>query len=321
MKKIKWISLLMVILLTVMCLSACGGSGQQGTGSASSAAGYSSSAGIDMSGGGGSKSSSKSTSSSKSSSKASSTAAGAVKFKDDAARSTWDTLYEDRYIFYWSDSNTDMTVWPGEKMQKDASGCYTFTVPADAAYIIFDAGTDLYQTVDIPFDGSVTEYQLTGKTDDDGKYLVETWSGGTVAAATKYDEVKQVSGADISIEKVRVEYDYYADSFSTNGGHDAVFFTVKNDTPYTVREITLYVVFYDENGDSIKPFLSYNMDNDISALETDGLSIAPGATKEVAYSCGAEDFDKYECIVAAYLVDRTLYENTEADAWVAEHSK
>lgn len=43
--------------------------------------------------------------------------------------------------YYWSDSNTTMTVWPGKAMTSVGNNIFRIEVPSDAAYIIFNNGS------------------------------------------------------------------------------------------------------------------------------------------------------------------------------------
>ena len=81
------------------------------------------------------------------------------------------------YCYYWSNSNSSMTSWPGKKMTYSTTNSYgqklyTVTVPANINYIIFSDSNGV-QTVDIPFNGSATRYYTTSTTN--GKYNVSTW--------------------------------------------------------------------------------------------------------------------------------------------------
>ena len=75
--------------------------------------------------------------------------------------------------YYWSDSNTKMTSWPGESMTKSTTNelgqsVYTIDIPSDATYVIFNNGSS--QTVDIPVTGSAKFY-ISGSSN--GKYTVK----------------------------------------------------------------------------------------------------------------------------------------------------
>ncbi len=81
------------------------------------------------------------------------------------------------YCYYWSDSNTAMTSWPGVQMTKSGTNdlgqeLYTFKVPDGATKLIFTNGSN--QTVDISYAGGNTKYYaLNTKTGN--AYNVETW--------------------------------------------------------------------------------------------------------------------------------------------------
>lgn len=75
--------------------------------------------------------------------------------------------------YYWSDSNTKMTSWPGKSMTKLTTNelgqsVYTIDIPSDATYVIFNNGSS--QTVDIPVTGSAKFY-ISGSSN--GKYTVK----------------------------------------------------------------------------------------------------------------------------------------------------
>ena len=48
----------------------------------------------------------------------------------------WDKVY----VYYWSDSNNEMTVWPGEEMTADENGIFTYMVPSNATKVVFSDG-------------------------------------------------------------------------------------------------------------------------------------------------------------------------------------
>lgn len=81
------------------------------------------------------------------------------------------------YCYYWSDSNTQMTSWPGKSMTKSGTNeygetLYTFDVPKDVKYIIFTNGSA--QTVDITYPGGVVKYYAQSSKTGNG-YNVGTW--------------------------------------------------------------------------------------------------------------------------------------------------
>ncbi|MEE0266156.1 MAG: starch-binding protein, partial [Acutalibacteraceae bacterium] len=82
------------------------------------------------------------------------------------------------YCYYWSDSNTSMTTWPGKPMSYARTNSmgqkqYTFNVPDSATYLIFTNGNK--QTVDIPYDGGEMKYYAKETTDSKGHYEFATW--------------------------------------------------------------------------------------------------------------------------------------------------
>lgn len=79
--------------------------------------------------------------------------------------------------YYWSDSDTAMTSWPGVPMQNIGANdfgetMYTFDVPEGVTYIIFTDGSN--QTVDIPYTGEARFYPTNIK-NEKGHFHVEMW--------------------------------------------------------------------------------------------------------------------------------------------------
>ncbi|MBQ2383653.1 MAG: starch-binding protein, partial [Oscillospiraceae bacterium] len=68
----------------------------------------------------------------------------------DNTESNWDSVY----IYYWSDDNTAMIFWPGEKMVDEGDQIFSYVLPGDAQYVIFNNNNG-QQTGDmeIPGDG------------------------------------------------------------------------------------------------------------------------------------------------------------------------
>ena len=87
------------------------------------------------------------------------------------------------YCYYWSDSNTQMTAWPGVKMQHEAAAYYSLAIPAQAQYVIFTDGTE--QTADLTFPGGGYIYNET--TDSWTPYNGCTHDWGTGAVTREPD--------------------------------------------------------------------------------------------------------------------------------------
>ena len=80
--------------------------------------------------------------------------------------------------YYWSDSNKNMTAWPGKAMKNAGTNTfgetlYTFDVPEGATYIIFTNGSS--QTVDIPYSGGEVKFYPLSETDSQGHNKVANW--------------------------------------------------------------------------------------------------------------------------------------------------
>ena len=96
--------------------------------------------------------------------------------------SDWDQKIN---VYYWSDKNENMIAWPGSQMEPTKDDAYTFELPDGVEYIIFNDcsykdDSNYHQTEDIPFDGTVHKYQASDDKDAKGKSYVETWNGDRV---------------------------------------------------------------------------------------------------------------------------------------------
>lgn len=82
------------------------------------------------------------------------------------------------YCYYWSDSNPNMTSWPGQMMAEErvneyGQKIYTMELKDGVDYVIFSGGGQ--QTVDIPFEGGVVKYYPVSDKDAQGHYKVANW--------------------------------------------------------------------------------------------------------------------------------------------------
>ncbi|MBQ3214578.1 MAG: starch-binding protein [Oscillospiraceae bacterium] len=87
-------------------------------------------------------------------------------------------------IYYWSDSSTTMSVWPGEPMTLALDNIYAAVIPAEAQYVIFNNGST--QTEDLTIPGSGWLYGSEGWKE----YNVcdHSWDEGTVSTAASCTE-------------------------------------------------------------------------------------------------------------------------------------
>lgn len=89
------------------------------------------------------------------------------------------------YIHYWGSSVDPDTEWPGVPMtlcdHDDGFGNpqYEYSIATDVAGIVFNSGAGVsdggHQTVDVPFDDSVSGWYPTEDTDEEGKNIVDSW--------------------------------------------------------------------------------------------------------------------------------------------------
>ena len=84
-----------------------------------------------------------------------------------------DEGWENPYIYYWSDENPSMSVWPGEPMTANGDGKFTAEVPVDATKVIFcdvKDGKPTTQTADLNLDDSSDLFNVVRKYGDWSKY-------------------------------------------------------------------------------------------------------------------------------------------------------
>lgn len=84
----------------------------------------------------------------------------------------------DIYCYYWSQSNSGMTSWPGVKMLYSGKNnmnqrVYRVNIPKTVGYVIFNNNNK--QTVNIPFDGSAFCFYAESTPNSSGKYNYGTW--------------------------------------------------------------------------------------------------------------------------------------------------
>lgn len=68
-------------------------------------------------------------------------------------------------VYYWSDSNKDMTSWPGQHMESIGNNVYRAEIPSDATMVVFNNNNQGQQSSDIRLEG-------LGKIFDNGNWSV-----------------------------------------------------------------------------------------------------------------------------------------------------
>ena len=94
----------------------------------------------------------------------------------------WDTVN----IYYWSDANNAMIGWPGTAMTKVEGNIYSFTLPADAEYVIFNDGTTQTDDLTIPEDKNLYSYATGNWTDYAPPQPVTIYFQNTAGWSTPY---------------------------------------------------------------------------------------------------------------------------------------
>lgn len=60
--------------------------------------------------------------------------------------------------YYWAESDTTLTSWPGEEMQSIGNNVYRIEIPSSAEYIIFNNGNG-NKSNDIKLEGTNKIYE------------------------------------------------------------------------------------------------------------------------------------------------------------------
>lgn len=226
-------------------------------------------------------------------------------------------------VYYWSDTDTEMVKWPGDKLTKNGS-TFSFTVPAGAEYIIFNDAAAA-QTIDIPFDGSVTDYVVKDEINSLGKYLVTDGSGNSISEKKAYSSTSEISSSqmELTVESAYTVPEAYKNNgkYSTGGGTDALSFKIKNSGSGKATNIKLYVICFDKNGNTVHPSTG-SMDNwsldyktDLLVLNTSADGVSAYTTDTINYECGLNGAERCEAVIAEYALNGVLYKNTDAAAW------
>ena len=67
---------------------------------------------------------------------------------------------ETPYVYYWSNQNSEMTLWPGEKMTHAGGDVYTAVVPVEADFVIFNSTESDFQTNNLVIPGNDAWFDL-----------------------------------------------------------------------------------------------------------------------------------------------------------------
>ena len=251
------------------------------------------------------------------------TVSGEVKFEN-----SWDGIPDlPPCIYYWSDSNTGMTQWPGDKLTNNG-GTFSFSVPEAAEYISFNDGINA-KTIDIPFDGSIRSYVVKDEFDSLGRYLVTDNTGNGISEKKAYSSTSNISSAQmkLSVEKAYATPGGFANSqkYITGGGDDALSFDIKNTGNGKATHIKLYVICFDKDGKTVHPSTgqmdnwSFDYETDLLALNTVTEGVAANSTETINYECGLNGTERCEAVIAEYVLDQVLYTNTDAAAWASQY--
>ena len=250
-----------------------------------------------------------------------------VYFKDTL---NWATDTNIVYVYYWSADSDKMVQWPGARMKSLGDNVYSFDVPKEAEFLIFDINTDAmskqYQTRDIPYDGSVRRFQCSDKQDEMKARYVTDWDGKEIGT----NQIDDGSGANqlivndielASIEK-RDTFPVKFTSYNFTGSKNITFsFNVQNGTDKTISKITCFVLAYNDSihariidiGTAVD--LGLGDDAYIQEYTYDNLKLAAGAATQLKLDAEQKTISDFRAIVSSYTADGKEVKNPTAYEW------
>lgn len=118
----------------------------------------------------------------------------------DIRKTSWNIIN----IYFWSDSDTTMTTWPGEAMELVEGTVYSYAIPKAAEYVIFNNGSK--QTVDLSVPADGTDCFIVDRNKDaangnyDGNWYSYPCTHANKAYSNTYDGNHAVICADCLTE-------------------------------------------------------------------------------------------------------------------------
>lgn len=243
----------------------------------------------------------------------------------------WSDAGDKIYVHYWSDSDTNMVSWPGSEMESLGNGVFSYELPDGVEYVIFSNGKDKdTQTRDIIYDGSVRKFQASTKQDEvkahyaidwDGKELesnkIDGKSNGDLVDVDALKDIEEKDTFKVKVTKKEIQED--GASGISLAGDDLIVLHITNNDTKAISDVTIYVLAYDE--DNIAQKISTgtisigNNEKYIKAFVTEGVTIKPGETTEVAIRTTKGYISGVRCIVESYKMDGEEIENDMVKDW------
>lgn len=253
-----------------------------------------------------------------------------VYFKDTL---NWGAGGKTIYVFYWSSHNDKLVQWPGSRMKSLGNNVYSYEVPNDAEYLIFDMHPDSMtkegQTRDIPYDGSVRRFQCSDKQDEMKASYVTDWDGKEIGT----NQIDDGSGANQLIVNVGalksieekdtfpVKFTSYKVDVDSSGAADFIF-NVKNNTDKTLSQVKFFILAYNPDLHAriidVGPAVDLGIGDDAYIQEyttEDGFSLKPGDTGKITVHAEKKTISDCKAIVSSYTADGKTVYNSTAYEW------
>ena len=165
--------------------------------------------------------------------------------------------WENVYIYFWSGTDIEMTVWPGIEMTAEDGGYYA-EISANAEYVIFSNGTSDHQTTDmwIPGDGWIYSIFVDEWAEFEGCYHDWQWKNWTFAPTCVSFGFAEYACVDCgkAFESIvpALNHDYVDGACSRCGFAEPEIYTVYFENTGNWNELYLfywpdYSMGYDEN--------------------------------------------------------------------------
>lgn len=237
----------------------------------------------------------------------------------------------DIYVHYWNSAG-EMVKWPGDKMTSLGDDVYSYDLPDDVEFIIFNRNGDSMskegQTRDIPYDGSVRKFQCSDKQDEMKASFVTDWDGNEITSNMIDDGsgANQLIVNDTELDKIEKEDDFevkFTDYSLKDENGDATFvMNVKNNTKKTLSEVKFFVLAYNEDkhariidiGENVN--LGIGDDAYIQEYQSEGgFRLEAGESKEITLDAKKKSITGFNAIVSSYKAGSTGLNNPAAYEW------
>ena len=135
------------------------------------------------------------------------------------------------------------------------------------------------------------------------------------------DQKVNVDGLKIIEEKddfaVRItEKELELDTGLSINGNDLILLTINNYSNDLIRDITVYVIMYNDNLEQESASISFSKHHSPDVYESESIDIGLDGWKTLSIACNADRITGVRAIVASYTsMDGILVENSNASTW------